>query len=339
MSGDHYENLVTKLGFPGSDRLKAVLEHLITPEQALIADNLPGDVAETAENTGVDQDKVKESLEDMFDKGVVFPRGNMEERNYYRFARDIIQLHDATQASGKLDPVEDKKLYELWHDFCRREMYPFISVFAQNLPQPMGKVVPAYKAIKDLPGVQPWENFSEILKAQERIAVVPCSCRSRTTAVGENCNYVNEPKDWKCLQFGRGAEYVIARGSGREISLQEALEIADRVEEEGLVHIGNYDDSMKLNTSCQCCQDCCEIFVAMSQNEGNIGDVYAPSRFTAVITEDECDGCGICEDYCQFNAIEVNDQAAINPESCFGCGICVVKCANEAVKLKPQNNH
>ena len=47
------------------------------------------------------------------------------ERSYYRFARDIIQLHDATQASQKLDQVKDRRLFQLWEDFCAHEMYPF----------------------------------------------------------------------------------------------------------------------------------------------------------------------------------------------------------------------
>ncbi len=335
MSNDHYNNLAGKLGFSGSERLKAVLKHLLSPEQALVADSLPGNFTEVSAKTGLDEKVVKENLEDMFDKGVVFPRGSMEKREYYRFARDIIQLHDATLANGKLDLTREKKFFELWHDFCHQEMYPFMAFFAQNLPQPMNKVVPAYKAIKDLSDVEPWEDFREILKAQEKIALVPCSCRYRTMMAEEPCNYTDETLDWKCLQFGRGAEYVITRGSGREVTLEEAMEITDRIEEEGLVHMGSYDDSMKYNTSCQCCQDCCEVFVAINENEGDISKVYAPSRFKASVLEEECDGCAVCMDYCQFNAIEVEDIAAIEPDKCFGCGICVVKCPAGAAQMHP----
>jgi len=339
LTNDYFSNLAGKLGFPESKGLIAILEHLITPEQAMIASNLPGTPEEVATNTGIDEAKVKQHLEDMFDKGVVFPRGDMEKREKYRFARDIIQFHDATQANGKLNPASERKLFDLWHEFCRQEMYPFMAMFVQNLPQPMNKVIPAYKAIKDLDDVQPWENFREIINAQDKLAVVPCSCRYRTTAVEEHCNYTRETDEWKCLQFGRGAEYAIARGSGREITREEALEIADKIEEQGLVHMGNYDDSMNLNTSCQCCQDCCEIFVSMTQNDVELSKVYAPNRFKAEIDPEECTGCEICIDYCQFNAIDLddNDIARVDYQNCYGCGICVVKCSTGAASLKPQN--
>ncbi|MGB4616644.1 MAG: 4Fe-4S binding protein [Dethiobacteria bacterium] len=335
----HYEQLVERVGFGGSKRLLALLEYLLSPDQAAICAALPASVEEVAEKTGLDVETVRTNLDELFVKGVVFPRGSFVERSYYRFARDIIQLHDATQASQKLDQVKDRRLFQLWEDFCAHEMYPFLAGLSKNLPRAMARVVPAYQAVKDFPDLQPWENFHEILKAQEKIAVVPCSCRSRSSAVGEGCAYTDEPSKWKCLQFGRGADYVIARGSGKPLTLEEALELSDQIEEVGLVHIGGYDRSMFFNTSCQCCHDCCELFVSMNRHDGDLEKLYAKSRYAAYVSTDDCSGCQNCLERCHFDAIDLvrtgkKYKAAVNEEKCWGCGLCVLTCEPGAIRLK-----
>ncbi|MBS4023583.1 MAG: 4Fe-4S binding protein [Dethiobacter sp.] len=339
MTVQAYEKLAEKMGFSDSKRLIAVLEHSMSSEQAVIADALPGSPAEVAEKTGVAVETVKAELEDLFFKGVVFPRGSLDKRENYRFAREIIQLHDAVQASGQLDPKKDKRLFELWHDFCINEMYPHLVHFSKALPQAPARVIPAYEAIKGLPDVQPWENFKEILKAQSLIAVTPCSCRFRTTAIEEHCDYCDEVGEWKCIQFGKGAQYVIERGSGRQISLDEALKLADKAEEEALVHIGAYDNNMHFNTSCQCCKDCCEMFVAMNENDGDLSRIYAKSRFAAFVAEEDCNGCQNCLERCQFDAIDMvrsgkKYKAVVDLEKCYGCGVCVLKCDTGALTFK-----
>ncbi len=60
---------------------------------------LPGTPGEVAEKTGFNVEHVRQVLDDLFYKGVVFPRGDFNQREYYRFARNITQLHDANQAS------------------------------------------------------------------------------------------------------------------------------------------------------------------------------------------------------------------------------------------------
>ncbi len=339
MESAAYEKLAGQLGFPASERFLTLLSHLLTPEQAVVAAALPGTAGEVAEKTGYDETTVQINLEDLFSRGIIFPRGDLQKRESYKFARDIIQLHDATQADKHLDPLEDRRLFELWHDFCLNEKYGFIAGFAGNLPQAFARVIPAHHAVKDLPELKPWEDFREILKAQEIIAVVPCSCRLRTTAVDEDCRFTVETEDWKCLQFGRGAQYVIARDSGRQISLEEALALADRAEEAGLVHIGGYSRNMLFNTSCQCCKDCCEIFVALNSNGVSLDKIYAKSRYAAFVEKAACSGCKKCVDRCQFDAVKIIEvdgklKAAVEEEKCFGCGVCVLTCKAEAIGLR-----
>ena len=98
-SDDAYGILMERLGFPGSTRLRPILEEMMTPDQARMAVALPGTPDEVAEKTGIDKNRVKDSLDELFYKGVVFPRGDFRRREFYRFARSIGQLHDAVMAT------------------------------------------------------------------------------------------------------------------------------------------------------------------------------------------------------------------------------------------------
>ncbi len=82
-----YEELMQKLGFPDSQLLRNILEYLMSEEEARVAAALPGSVDEVAEKLGMDKEKVKEILENLFRKGVVIPK-DFQKRDYFRFARD-----------------------------------------------------------------------------------------------------------------------------------------------------------------------------------------------------------------------------------------------------------
>jgi NAD-dependent dihydropyrimidine dehydrogenase PreA subunit len=313
---DPYETLTAAVGFAGSARLRRVLEDLMTPRQAQMAAALPATVAEVADKTGFPEDEVRSTLDELFFKGVAFPRGDFVNRDYYRFARNIIQLHDASMATETRDVVKDRPFFELWFDFAMNEMYPRTADIYRGSTAPMTRVVPAYRAIKDLPGVLPCENFPEMLRAQEVIAVVPCSCRYCTTSVGEHCERTSEEERWNCIQFARGAEYAIKRESGKRLTIEEALELCDRTEEDGLIHQWPNNANMTgVNTSCH--------------YQAYMHDLEA------------CDGCQDCIERCPFDAIIMAKvegsrkmKASIIDESCFGCGSCVVGCPPVALKMQ-----
>lgn len=57
----------------------------------------------------------------------------------------------------------------------------------------------------------------------------------------------------------------------------------------------------------------------------------------AVIREKDCTACGICLDYCRFDAVRNTDgkpgedNFSIDPISCEGCGVCVHFCPEKAI--------
>ncbi len=328
-----YETLMQRLGFPDSEGLKRILEYLMNEEEARVAASLPGSPEEVAQKLGMDAEKVKKILEDLFFRGVVFPK-DFQNRNYYRFARDIIQLHDATMASVHM---RDPEFAKMWKEFGEKEAHARMGQLLSMANFKVWRVVPAYGAIKDLPGVLPQENIVEMIRAQEKIAVVPCSCRNVTHLAGDGCKFTDEMSLWHCIQFGRGAEYVVARGSGKEITVDEALEIIKRAEEDGLVHTwpntGKIVDK-RVTVNCNCCSDCCEFFLSARYGNVPIENLLEKSRYVAYVEGDLCIACGMCEERCHFNAIEIDDIAKVDEEKCFGCGVCVVGCEQEAIKLK-----
>ena len=58
---------------------------------------------------------------------------------------------------------------------------------------------------------------------------------------------------------------------------------------------------------------------------------------TAMVDEEVCSGCGVCEAICAYSAVEVDPgtkKAKVNEAICKGCGACAVNCPSKAMQLK-----
>lgn len=55
----------------------------------------------------------------------------------------------------------------------------------------------------------------------------------------------------------------------------------------------------------------------------------------AVINQEKCVQCGMCQQHCQFNAIEKEDgMLKVNAFACEGCAVCQFVCPNNAVDMQ-----
>ena len=161
----------------------------------------------------------------------------------------------------------------------------------------------------------------EIINESKVIAVTPCTCRVADGACGQPVEV--------CLQLNRAADYAIKRGTGREIDKAEAMDILKKSEEAGLVHVTMNTDHID-HYICNCCHDCCIGLQVIRSREG--AKFVAPSRFQAVIDEEECVGCEECLERCYFDALSMeDDKAVVNTAKCVGRGLCAVVCPSDAI--------
>jgi MinD superfamily P-loop ATPase len=62
------------------------------------------------------------------------------------------------------------------------------------------------------------------------------------------------------------------------------------------------------------------------------------SGHKAVIDYESCTGCGLCFDYCRFDAIKFQDiRVTIDKISCDGCFLCARLCRENAIKMVPND--
>jgi formate hydrogenlyase subunit 6/NADH:ubiquinone oxidoreductase subunit I len=323
--GDAYTVLAGKLGYPESERLKKLLRKLMDKEEAEIVVSLPYPAVELAQKLGKKEAQVNEILEGLFEKGIIF----MTSKGY-QFARDMFQLHDATACDVRSDKVWGRELLDLWEDFCQTEWYVDWAKIVQTWKMPVWRVVPARKAIPKGTKLLPSEDVEAILDKATKFALANCSCRR----IAQRCDLPTEV----CLQVNRGAEYAITRGTGKELTKDEAMKIMDVAEGAGLIH-SVYNNSGVPNVICNCCADCCVFYYPLTKY-GVLEKGVARSRFQAEVDKATCTGCQTCVERCPFEALEMVKipgekklKAQVNSEKCFGCGVCAVECESEAIKL------
>lgn len=81
---------------------------------------------------------------------------------------------------------------------------------------------------------------------------------------------------------------------------------------------------------CDCDVDAADLHLILAPEIRECHQFHA--GHDAVIRQNDCTGCGICQDLCRFGAISNNvDMFSIDPVSCEGCGVCVRFCPEGAI--------
>jgi ferredoxin len=253
---------------------------------------------------------------------VIFPSFKTDPPSY-RLARDMIQFHDATI----LWPEAPQAFLDLWQEWTEAEWPALAEAASRALPRPGMRIIPVGVSAQTDGQVLAFEDVKDIIENADNLAVTKCTCR----LVAHKCDKPLEV----CLQVNNAASYAITRGTGRQLTKDEALEVIREAEEEGLMH-ATFNQRSVNHVICNCCGCCCQ-FLPVLINYGT--SVVAPSRFQAEIVPDLCNGCEMCLERCYVRALEmVPDDgdsgeliAQITPEKCLGCGLCKVVCPTEAI--------
>ena len=324
MSEVIYHQLAESIGVGDSEIVPEVFKMLTDEEEAhvVMAAAPPASVDEISEKTGIPSEKVEKMIDPLFKKGLIFKSSSPDPKRYYR-ARSLLQFHDATI----LWRDAPQEFLDLWKKYNETEFKEHHKRIEAALPRSVVRVIPVNIVLEPDAQVAAFEDVKQIVEKADSLAVTDCTCRVIDGACGKPLEV--------CIQVNKAANYSIERGTGRKLSKEEALEMLRMCEEEGLVHtVGN---SRALgHIICNCCSDCCINWPGPRTSPVNF---TAPSRFTAVVEEDLCNGCEICLERCYFEAITIEDDlAVINEDNCMGCGLCTVTCAPEAMNLKEIRN-
>jgi len=313
-----YIELAKRIGLGDSERIPALFRIIADLDEARMILAMPGTAPALAEKLGRPVEHVNTALETLFVKGLVFPSAKTDPPTY-RMGRDLVQFHDATI----LWPDAPQSYLDLWQEFMETEWLDVAKRYNQIVPRPFTRIIPVGVTIQAKTHVLAFEDVEEIINSSKSLSVTKCTCR----LTAHKCDKPLEA----CLQINRAADYSIARGTGRKLSKEEALDLVRQCEEEGLIHVVMNKQSVD-NFICNCCSCCCQTMPILIEH--NVS-VIEPSRFAAEIDPDLCTACETCLDRCFFGAISVTaDQPAkVDEHKCMGCGLCQVTCPSDAISM------
>ncbi len=165
------------------------------------------------------------------------------------------------------------------------------------------RVIPIEKSIDGETRKVSYEEVSKYLNENTIFTVSDCSCRTAREVMGEGCGHLKEDM---CIQMGHAAEYYIRTGRGREITREEAFEIIQRAEENGLMHqIPNLDGSGHTHAICNCCGCSCLSLRTASMFK-NVDMVR--SNYVSHVDKEKCVACGECVETCPVNALKLGQK-------------------------------
>jgi formate hydrogenlyase subunit 6/NADH:ubiquinone oxidoreductase subunit I len=322
-----YQQLAEKIGTP-SKRIEELWKVLCDEGEARLLLAMPGTVEQLAEKTGRTPEHTKPMLDLLFRKGVVFDR-EKEGVVTFSMAKHLLQFHDATI----LWPEAPEGFLDQWQEFMDEE-YPAIAQALASMDLPAFTRVIPVEAPMEGGGSQilPFENALKIVEEARSLAVTACTCR----LTAKKCESPVEV----CLQLNRAAEYAIKRGTGREVTKEEAKEIVRKSEESGLVHVtDNRADNEHI--ICNCCSCCCIVLPLILKERKRV--LLAPSRFLPEVDADKCTLCQTCMEACPVDALSLNgggaeEEVVVEQDLCIGCGQCAYQCPEEAMTLKEVRN-
>jgi ferredoxin len=339
MSQQTYETLIEALGKRGGaapaikcPELYTLLEELFTPEEAALACEMPMEpvsAADLARDTGRDPSAVERLLDGMADKGLLITRD--------RGGVDLFTIQQMMPGIFEYQFMKGEV-----NDRCRRLAHlfdDFLDVVAKSLSEgttpplfPFARVIPVEEEITASVQIEPYDRVSNYIEAAETISVSTCYCRHHGDLLDQGCGKSKEV----CLTFGPAAKFNEKRGFGRLISKEEARRLLDLSEKEGLVHCstntGKYVDFI-----CNCCS--CHCFILRSVKNSSMPSAAATSGFIAMVSDEDCMGCGDCVEMCQMEALVMDDDVvARDAARCIGCGICVSTCPTDAIRMEARED-
>lgn len=181
--------------------------------------------------------------------------------------------------------------------------------------------------------------YEIIRKNKDSIGVGNCFCRTyKKISTGEGCDLGVSTET--CFAVGAIAEQILAQGSGRRLTLEEACEMLEDFEKRGCIHTAFHyknDANYEEFVICNCCKDCCLLYGTAL--EGGLSKIYTRASYKPEIIDlSKCVGCNLCGKYCPTEATYYDKdkkKLVFDYKKCVGCGQCVVQCKFDVRKMVP----
>ena len=292
------------------------------PEYYSLADIVSDDEADIAIAAGLRKERTAGWLARKVGKSVEEIMPSLDNLVYYGVFRRTYSEKDGEDvyfmqifAPGILEMMVNNVPLMTAHPEIGRAFEEYTRLRMQSmgpiLPDGYGlmRVIPVESAIKDIPGVSPYEKLSYYLDKYDRFSVSPCSCRASRTSINDGCGHLDQEM---CIQMGKGAEHYIRSGRAREITKEEALEIIHRAEENGFMHdIPNIEEAGDSAAICNCCS--CACFGLRAGLMFGARDAIR-SNFVAEVDEAKCVACAQCVENCPANALKLGQKLCSSEE-------------------------
>ncbi len=304
-----------------------ILKKLFTEDDAgmfLALSHRLEELSSLAERLSMPQEELKEKLEDMVNRGLLF---RQRKGGTVRYAAIPFMMGILEFQVKKLS----REMSEMFEQYFEEAFHKAISGTEGLLM----RTVPVEESIVLQHSVAAYEDAIELLKRADIIAVADCICRTEKMKLDKACGKPLEA----CFIFGSLARYYIENNLGRQLDLGEAISILRAAQDSGLVT----QPATTRNPSgiCNCCGDCCGVLKSVKKHPRPAEIVF--SNYQARVDAAECTGCGICLDRCQMEAVYLDDSgiADIDLDRCIGCGLCVTTCPVKASSLftKPPDKY
>jgi len=180
--------------------------------------------------------------------------------------------------------------------------------------------------------VVPLADADKVLELSSPIGLIACICRKHYLAIDERSEH-----EYTCMGMGVGMlkwerwpeRY---KGGVKFLSADEAKEWNHEMDARGFVHILMLFGAPYIGGFCQCDYPTCDAI----RHAVDFGMSVIKGHYVAVVDQDECNGCGICAERCQWGALKfqtTKGKANIDMLKCFGCGLCHTACPRQAITL------